>query len=94
MSKETIRASIRSKRAEVAGIRSEIAALRSKKRETSARYSANIKNASSTATKNSYRNQKATAIAYIEGVIRTKQSRIASIQRDIASLTERLKYTN
>lgn len=92
MSKESIRASIEVKKAEIARIRTKIAQLRSRKSETSARYSARIKNASTSGTKASLRSEKASAIGYIEGNIRSEMSRIASLQRDIVSLRNQLKY--
>lgn len=92
MSKESIRASIDAKKAEIARVRTSIAQLRSRKSETSARYSANIKNAKEAGTKARLRSEKASVIAHIEESIRSEQGRIASLQRAIVSLREQLKY--
>lgn len=92
MSKESIRASINVKKAEIARIRTSIAQERSRKKEASERYSARIKMASSKPTKDSYRREKASVMAHYEANIRSYQTRIASLQRNIVSLREQLKY--
>lgn len=81
------------KKAEIARIRTSIAQERSRKKEASERYSARIKTASSKPTKDSYyRREKASVMAHYEANIRSYQTRIASLQRNIVSLREQLKY--
>lgn len=92
MSKASIRATIESRKGDIARLRADIATQRSRKSELNARYAAQIKNASTASAKAGLRTQKASAVAYIEGCIRTIQANIATKQRDIASLRERLKY--
>ncbi len=70
MSKASIRASIDTKKAQIATLRTEIATWRSRK---------------STTKEKSYK-------VYCDESIRRVQSRIASIQREIVSLRERMKY--
>lgn len=91
MSKESIKASIERKKADIARIRTQIARERSRKSEINARYSAYIKNATAKATKDSYRKQKASSVAYIESSIRNYLSRIAALQREVGSLRAMLK---
>lgn len=91
MSKESIRASIESKKADIARIRTRISQERSRKSEANARYSANIKNAKDTNTKARLRGEKASVVAHIEANIRNEQLRIESLQRTIAQLREQLK---
>lgn len=91
MSKESIKASIEIEKGTIAQIRASIATYRSRKSEASARYSANIAGASSKATKDSYRKQKASVISHIESQIRIEQSKLEAHQRNIASLRARLK---
>lgn len=91
MSKESIRMHIRSLQGDIARWRGSIASLRARKRDTVARYSANIRAASSASMKASLRGQKATATSYIDSQIRAEQGRIATAQNQIASLRVRLK---
>ena len=91
MSKESVRARIETLKGDIARYRTQLASLRSLKSETNARYSALIKNAASTSSKASYRNQKASVIANIESQIRTINSSIATKQRFLAEMRARLK---
>lgn len=91
MGKESIRASIEQQKGHIARIRAEIATIRSRKSEASARYSANIKNASSASDKANLRRQKASVIAQYESQIRNATAKLSAAQSSLASLRETLK---
>ncbi len=90
MSKASVRAFIESVKGDIARKRLDIANIRSHKKEMTARYSANIKNASTPSQKTNLRNQKASLTAQFESQIRTAQSSLASLQTRLASLRAQL----
>ncbi len=91
MSKASVRASIESVKGDIARYKLDLANVRSRKKEASARYSANIKNAKDKSIKDSYRRQKASVIANYESDIRRYQSYLAERQSRLAQLRVQLK---
>ena len=90
MSKASVRASIETVKGDIARKKNDIATIRSRKKETMARCSANIKNASDKSTKDRYRREKASLTAQFESQIRTQQASLSSLPTRLASLRAQL----
>lgn len=90
MSKASVRASIENVKGDIARKKLDIANIRSRKKESAARYSAYVKNASTKPEKDRYRREKASLTAQFESQIRTQQSALASLQTRLASLRAQL----
>lgn len=91
MSKESVRASIERKKDDIARMRDYLAGIRKRKSESAARYAAQIKTASSPASKESLRRHKEQDARSFDQQIRQEQTKISQAQYALGLLREQLK---